>query len=176
MELLNKNLLSEIDKVLTSIYAHGNSTKVTVKNKTRTIAVALKLIQEKERGIYVLDENGVLVLQDGGIENYLENLRLDKDLEKTIKDLTSKRLKNEVKNNLMYVSVGGIIGIVTAILTVILTSVVTPDKTGQQIEQLNKLTIDTHVEQSHLQTDLQQMRSEIISLQNEIDSLKNEKP
>ena len=54
-----------------------------------------------------------------------------------------------------------------------LTLLVTQYNTKQQIEKLNKLKSDTYDEQSHLPTDLQQMRLEIISLKTEIDSLKN---
>jgi septal ring factor EnvC (AmiA/AmiB activator) len=56
---------------------------------------------------------------------------------------------------------------------VALTLLVTQYNTKQQIEKLNKLKSDTYDEQSHLPTDLQQMRLEIISLKTEIDSLKN---
>jgi hypothetical protein len=173
---LSEELKENIDSVLKKLFKNElvsmNNQNTEIESKAINICKSLNLIRFKANSIFELDEKGVFAIEDGGIEKYLENIRLYKDLEKTIKDLTSKRLKNEVKYNLMYVSLGGVIGIVTSILTVVLTLWVIPDKTEQQIEQLNKSTFDMSVEQSHFQTDLQQMRSEIVSLKTEINSLK----
>ncbi|SHI77926.1 hypothetical protein SAMN04488096_104227 [Mesonia phycicola] len=162
---INKDVLTNIDKVLNSIYDHGNSSKIRVINKTRTIAVALNLIHEKEPLTFYLSENGILALQEGGIKNYLEKLGAEKDLDLIIKGLTKKSLKNQFLYNIMYVGVGGVIGILTIL--------VTPDTTEKYIQELNKIVKQKNKNNSNLKTEIKQIRLEINSLKKQVNSLKN---
>lgn len=171
---LDKNVVVEIDKILTDGFddkhIQMHSTKKYV-SKALLICKALDFLSVKSGNLYELKEKAILAIQDGGIENYLENIRLDKDLEKTIKDLTSKKLKNETRNNILFTSLGGVLGIIASIVAVVLTSVMQSEKKEER-KQLNKQTYDMRVEQNHLQTDIQQMRLEITSLEKQVDSLK----
>tara|TARA_R110000868_G_C10527294_1_gene733682 strand:+ start:74 stop:607 length:534 start_codon:yes stop_codon:yes gene_type:complete len=171
---LDKNIIVEIDKILSNglndrtIPVHSSNKNIS---KALLICKALDFITHKSNSEHELKEKAILAIQDGGIENYLNNLRLDRDLEKTIKDLTKKSLENEVKNNLKYVAVGGFLGIIASIVAVVLTSVMQSEGKEER-KQLNKQSYDMRVEQNHLQTDLQQMRSDITSLEKKVDSLK----
>ncbi|MEL0457620.1 hypothetical protein WJN01_15395 [Flavobacteriaceae bacterium SZ-1-7] len=177
---LNKELINEIDKLLTKmfdggtapIHEYGADNKAKLREKSKQICKALNLIRVQSNSNYELDEKGILVIQDGGIENYLNNLRLDRDLEKTVKDLTKKSLENEFKNNLKYVLTGGLIGLITAVLTVITTEIMQSGKKEME-EILYKQSYDMSVEQNNHTIELRQMRSEIISLQRQVDSLKH---
>ena len=129
----------------------------------------MNLIRAKSNSQYELDEKGILAIQDGGIENYLNNMRLDRDLERTVKDLTKENLEKQFKHNLIFVCLGGVIGLLTAAITM----AVQPDSAEQYINKLNEMVERDRLIYKDFQTDIQQMRSEITSLEKQIDSLKN---
>ena len=83
---------------------------------------------------YQLCEKGILVIDDGGIEKYLENIKSGNDLDNEIKFFTGKRLKDDVKNNIKYITLGGFIGLITSISTTVLTLKAKPDNTIKYIE------------------------------------------
>src|SRR5690606_15810297 len=109
--------------------------KDKLRKKSIQICKSLNLIKDKPKSNYELDEKGIIVIQDGGIENYLNNLRLDKDLERTIKDLTKDNLEKHFKRNLIFVSLGGLIGFITGIATLTISLVVQPDSAEQYINK-----------------------------------------
>ncbi|WP_445734785.1 hypothetical protein [Mariniflexile sp.] len=168
---LDKNVVVEIDKILTDGFddkhIQTHSTKKDVR-KALLICKALDFLSVKSGNLYELKENAILAIQDGGIEKYLENIRLDKDLEKTIKDLTKKSLKNQIWYNIMYVTVGGIIGGLIGLLTLL----VSPNNTEKLIQELHKMAKQKADNDDNFQTDIQQMRLEITSLEKQVDSLK----
>lgn len=174
---LNKELIIDIDELLTKlfkdsnapIHSYGTSSKDKLREKSNELCKALNLIRAKSNSQYELDEKGILAIQDGGIENYLNNMRLDKDLERTIKDLTKDNLNNQFKHNIIFVCIGGFIGLLTTAITM----AVQPDSAEQYINKINEMVEQDMRISKDFQTDIQQMRSEITSLQNEIDSLKN---
>ncbi|NJX16748.1 hypothetical protein [Tamlana crocina] len=173
---LSKELLESIDELLkklfkdgtVAIHSYGTSSNDVLKGKSKELCKALNLIRIKSNSQYELDEKGIIVIQDGGIENYLNNLRLDKDLERTIKDLTKDNLEKQFKHNLIFVCLGGIIGLLTAAITM----AVQPDSAKQYINKLNEMVEQDKLISKDLQTDIQQMRSEITFLEKQIDSLK----
>jgi len=174
---LNKELIIDIDELLLKlfkestvpIHSYGTNPKDKLREKSKELCKALNLIRVKSNSQYELDEKGILAIQDGGIENYLNNMRLDKDLERTVKDLTKKSLKNQVWYNIMYVTVGGLIGGLIGFLTLL----VTPNNTEILIQELHKMAEQEADNDDSFQIDIQQMRLEITSLERQIDSLKN---
>lgn len=179
---LPKELENEINLLLSELTEFNNCsvTKGTpkIRNKAFNFAKALNLIRPKvfsKSNSYELDEKGIFAIQDGGIEKYLENIKVGKDLDGTIKTLTSRRLENDVKNNLLYILLGGFIGLITSISTTVLTLKVTPDNTIKYIEQLNKLTSEKTERDYNLQKHLNDMNIELSLLKNQIDSLKIKK-
>ncbi len=146
-----------------------NNQNTEIESKAINICKSLNLIRFKANSIFELDEKGVFAIEDGGIEKYLENIRTEKNLEQIIRKLTSKRLKNEIWHNLMYVTVGGIIGGLIGLLTLL----VSPNNTEKLIQELHKTVEQKGDNNDNFQTDIQQMRSEIISLKTEVDSLRN---
>ena len=179
---LPKELENEINLLLSELTEFNNCsvTKGTpkIRNKAFNFAKALNLIRPKvfsKSNSYELDEKGIFAIQDGGIEKYLENIKVGKDLDETIKTLTSRRLENDVKNNLLYILLGGFIGLITSISTTVLTLKATPDNTIKYIEQLNKLTSEKTEREYNLQKHLNDMSTELSLLENEIDSLKIKK-
>jgi hypothetical protein len=174
---LNKELIIDIDELLTKIFkdnnvpihSYGTSQKDKLREKSKELCKALNLIRAKSNSQYELDEKGILAIQDGGIENYLNNMRLDRDLERTVKDLTKENLEKQFKHNLIFVCLGGVIGLLTAAITM----AVQPDSAEQYINKLNEMVERDRLISKDFQTDIQQMRSEITSLEKQIDSLKN---
>ncbi|WP_372745289.1 hypothetical protein [Lutibacter sp.] len=174
---LNKELIIDIDELLTKIFkdnnvpihSYGTSQKDKLREKSKELCKALNLIRAKSNSQYELDEKGILAIQDGGIENYLNNMRLDRDLERTVKDLTKENLEKQFKHNLIFVCLGGVIGLLTAAIT----TAVQPDSAEQYINKLNEMVERDRLISKDFQTDIQQMRSEITSLEKQIDSLKN---
>ena len=178
---LNKELIIDIDELLTKIFkdnnvpihSYGTSQKDKLREKSKELCKALNLIRAKSNSQYELDEKGILAIQDGGIENYLNKMRLDRDLERTVKDLTKENLKKNFKRNLIFVSLGGLIGLITGIATLTISMVVQQDSAEQYINKLNEMVEQDKRIYQDFQTDIQQMRSEITSLEKQIDSLKN---
>ncbi|KJD31836.1 hypothetical protein PW52_16445, partial [Tamlana sedimentorum] len=174
---LSERTIESIDEILKkilkdgscSVHDTGTSPDIKRKIKSKKICKALNLIRLKSNNQYELDEKGILVIQDGGIENYLNNLRLDRDLEKTIKDLTKENLENQFKHNIIFVCLGGVIGLLTTAITM----AVQPDSAKQYINKINEMVEQDKRISKGLQTDIQQMRSEITSLKKQIDSLRN---
>jgi hypothetical protein len=84
---LSKELITDIDEVLAELFkdstiskkSSGTKPKEKLREKSIELCKALNLIRVRSNSVYELDEKGVIVIQDGGIENYLNNLRLDKE-------------------------------------------------------------------------------------------------
>ncbi|MBU3012287.1 hypothetical protein KO506_12800 [Polaribacter vadi] len=172
MELELKNdLITEINSLLKEIYEKGISSSVAVselKKKSFRVSKALELIKlTSQKYTYELSEKGVFAIQDGGIEKYLENIRTEKDLDLTIKELTNKRLKYDILYNIMYIFIGASIGL--------LTTLARPDNTEKYIEQLNKLSFEKTELNDSFQKRLNDMNIELSLLKNEIDTLKIKK-
>lgn len=168
---MSKDIMIKIDMLLQMAFDDGQIflSKQLDDNtdKAFRICKSLNLIRRKNTGLFELDEKGVFAIQDGGIEKYLSNIGTGKDLDLVIKQLTSKRLKYEIWYNLMYVVFGAIIGIFPTL--------VKPDNSERNIQELNKTVKQEAYNDDSFQTDIQQMRSEITSLQKQIDSLKSSK-
>lgn len=173
----------EIAEIINSILDDGVNNEIGISAYSRTdenwkkavrICIALYLIKPKDKKptIFELTEKGIIALNEGGIENYLDNIKAEKDLTSTIKELTSERFKNDVKNNLQYIALGGIIGLVTAISTTGLTLWATPDTAKEYIDQLNKLSSEKTELYYNLQKSLNDKNTLIFELKHEIDSLK----
>ena len=167
---LSKELKSEIDLVLSELLkgnpCSDNKGNSELQNKSIRICKALNLIRLSNSGKqYELNSNGVLVLNDGGIEKYLLNNNTEKDLDITIKRLTGKRLKYDILYNIMYVLIGGLIGTITVL--------VEPDNSKEYTKELHKLASDKVEHNDSFQKRLNDKNIEILSLKREIDSLKN---
>jgi hypothetical protein len=109
---LSNELKSEIDLILSELLngntCSDNNGNTSLRKQSIRIFKGLNLIKPSTCAKqYELNNNGVLVLNDGGIEKYLLNVSTEKDLDITIKELTSKRLKYDVLYNIMYVLFGG---------------------------------------------------------------------
>jgi len=129
---------------------------------------ALKLIRKHEEytSQFLLDEKGFLVIEDGGIEKYLNKVRRDKDLDTSIKELTYDSLRKELVVAVFLVILGTALGYVPASMS--------EDKMTKAIELLSTSIEKSTNLNSDFQNEVQQMYLEIDSLKNEIDSLKTE--
>ena len=163
---IEKELYKEIDSIL-DIGINGSlrlfSSNEKMKKAIR-ICKALNLIKQTSPNSGELCENGILAIQDGGIEQYLSNKRTEKDLDSTIKNLTSKRLKYDVLYNIMYVLIGALISFITIL--------VQPDNSEKYIEQLNKLSSEKTELNDSFEKRLNDMNTLTLELKKEIDSLK----
>ncbi|SDW98019.1 hypothetical protein SAMN05444411_102592 [Lutibacter oricola] len=170
--IMDKELLSEIDKIIKECYEEGIvgvNYDSDINIKAFRIIKALNILKlKKSPSTYELSENSIIVIQDGGIKKYLENIRTEKNLDSTIKQLTSKRLKNDVWYNIMYVGLGGIIGIITSIGV----ELVKPKSVEEDIVKLHKSAFDKVVRDDNFQKRLNDMNTELLSLKNKLDSLK----
>ena len=165
-----KDLLEEIDRILGIGITRGNLSWFDVNSselgKTAwRVCKSFNFIYLNDSTSAELTEKGVDVLQDGGIEKYLKNIENEKTLESAIRNLTSKKLKYDVWYNIAYILVGGILGVMT--------SLVIPDKSKEYIEELNKSTFEKFELNDSLQRHLNDKNTLILSLQKELDSLKN---
>jgi hypothetical protein len=153
-----------LDNLINGTEIYTNRTSKDHRNKTIRVCEGLKLIRYNSKGEYILDENGILAIQDGGIENYLEKLGTEKDLDFIIKGLTKKSLKNQFWYNIVYVLIGGAIGLITTMAT--------QYNKEAEIKQVQAQASAINDKHDSCQIGLQQMRLEITSLKNEIDFLK----
>ena len=177
---LSNELKSEIDLLLRNLLKGGqcsdNKDNSELIKESIRVCKVLKLIELTHSGKqYQLCEKGILVIDDGGIEKYLGNIKIGNDLDNEIKFFTGKRLKDDVNNNIKYIALGGFIGLITSISTTVLTLKATPDNTIKYIEQLNKLTSEKTEHDYNLQKHLNDMNIELSLLKNQIDSLKIKK-
>lgn len=169
MNLLTEQLKSEIDNLLSEL-TEFNSCGLTVstpdiRRKAIEFSKALNLIRNKQNSkSYELDEKGVFVLDDGGINAYLKNIRTEKDLDSTIRYLTSKRLKYDILYNILYVVIGGLIGLVTALSL--------PNTSRESIDELQRLESENIKRNEYFQKEQNIMRIQIFELNQKIDSLK----
>ena len=167
---LSKDLKIEIDLMLSELLkgnaCSNNSENTELQKKSIRICKALNLIKLSNSGRqYELSNNGVFVLNDGGIEKYLFNVSIEKDLDVTIKQLTSKRLKYDVLYNIIYVLFGGLIGVITIL--------VQPDNSKEYITKIHKLASDKAERDGSFQKRLNDKNIEILSLKKEIYFLKH---
>lgn len=97
---LSKELKSEIDFMLIELmkgnYFSDNKKNSDLQDQSIRICKAMNLIKLSISGKqYELASEGVLVFNDGGIDKYLINVKNEKDLNTTIKQLTHKKLEYE---------------------------------------------------------------------------------
>ena len=131
--------------------------------KAFRICKSLNLIRRKESELFELDEKGVFVIQDGGIEKYLSNIRKEKELDLTIKNLTSKRLKYDILYNIMYVVIGGILASIPNMMS--------GDKNSEEIKSLTKSISEINELNDNYKKKFNQTNTLILGLKKEIDSL-----
>jgi hypothetical protein len=163
---IGKELYKEIDSILDNglnnvVRFHSSSEKV---KKAIRICKALNFIKQTSPNSGELCENGILAIQDGGIEQYLSNKITEKDLDFTIKELTGKRLKYDILYNIMYVLIGALISFITIL--------VQPDNSEKYIKQLNKLSSEKNELNDSFEKRLNDMNTLTLELKKEIDSLK----
>jgi hypothetical protein len=164
---------NEIDKLLDEIsisncYLHNPKKYKSDNEKAFIYCKALKLVKSNgTKDQYELDENGVLVIDHGGIKTYLENIKIEKELNNNIKILTEKSLKNDFLKNIFYIFIGGLIGLMSSY---ILTT--TQSKSEDRIIQLSKLLNEKNESKVDFQKHLNDMNIELLSLKKGIDSLK----
>src|SRR5690606_3434232 len=110
---IKKDIIEKIDLLLQMAFDDGQIffSKQTDDNteKAFRICKSLNLIRQKQSGLFELDEKGVFVIQDGGIEKYLTNIREEKFLDTQIKRLTKKRLEWEYLINFLFLITGAIL-------------------------------------------------------------------
>ena len=168
---IKKDIIEKIDLLLQMAFDDGQIffSKQTDDNTEKgfRICKSLNLIRQKKSGLFELDEKGVFVIQEGGIDKYLSSIRTEKELDLAIKNLTSKRLKYDVLYNIMYVLIGALIGPISALAQ--------PDTPSKHIEELNKSVSDKTERDGRFQKHLNDMNTELLLLKNEIDSLKSNK-
>jgi hypothetical protein len=167
---LSNELKSEIDLILSELLngnnCSDNNGNTSLRKQSIRICKGLNLIKPSTCAKqYELNNNGVLVLNDGGIEKYLLNVSTEKDLDITIKELTSKRLKYDVLYNIMYVLFGGLIGIITIL--------VQPDNSKEYIKEIHKSASEKVEHNDNFQKHLNDINIEILSLKKEVNSIKN---
>src|SRR5690606_1748980 len=121
---LDKALITDIDELLLELFEKGSGFITYVSSselrlKSIHTCKALGLIRQKVSSksiLFELDEKGVFAIQDGGIEEYLSNIREDRFLDGQIKRLTKKRLEWEYIINFLFLMTG-------ALLTFIFTNI-----------------------------------------------------
>ncbi|MDO7174256.1 hypothetical protein [Mariniflexile sp. AS56] len=166
---LDVKLITLIDSLLKDLLEKGDINNYN--SNTILICENLRLIKHTGVGKYLLEDKGVTAIEDGGLENYLENIRIEKLRDNAIKRLTRRSLKYDVMWNIGFI----ILGALLSLGSVMFLGDNTQNNELLEIEKLRKqenAIIDKH---DNFETYLQQMRSEITSLKNEIDSLKNSK-
>jgi hypothetical protein len=165
---------NEIDELLNDIsisdcYLHTPKKDKTEKEKAFIYCKALKLVRlNGTPKQYELDEKGVLVIDQGGIEKYLENKKIEKELNNNIKILTKKNLNNDFRNNIIYAVFGAILGLCISVLS----PWVLPNNASEKTELLNTLVIDKNERDLDYQKRLNAINIELLSLRKRIDSLK----
>lgn len=165
---IKKDIIEKIDILLQMAFDDGQiffSKEVDDNTeKAFRICKSLNLIRQKQSGLFELDEKGVFVIQDGGIEKYLTNIRTEKELDLVIKNLTTKRLKYDILYNIMYVVIGGILASIP--------NIVSGDRNSKEVELLTKSVSEINELNDSCQKQLNQTNILILGLKNEIDSLK----
>jgi hypothetical protein len=166
---LSKELIDEIDYVLELASRDGTIGTYNNRNqntrKAMQYCLSLNLFRVKSSSQYQLDEKGIFAIQDGGIEKYLSNARIEKNLDFKIKELTRKSLKQDFKNNILYIFIGGLMSTIPLVIN--------EYSKKQESILLNKLLS----EKNELEQDLKKIQNHMNTLQlelkTEIDSLKN---
>jgi len=166
---IKKDIIEKIDLLLQMAFDDG---KIFFSNevddnteKAFRICKSLNLIKQKQSGLFELDEKGVFVIQDGGIEKYLTNIREEKFLDTQIKRLTKKRLEWEYFINFLFLITG-------AILTFIFTNISESTNQKQSTEKLHNLKTEINDSISNIQTRLNEQNTLILDIKNVTDSLK----
>lgn len=166
---IKKDIIEKIDLLLQMAFDDGQIffSKQTDDNteKAFRICKSLNLIRQKQSGLFELDEKGVFVIQDGGIEKYLTNIREEKFLDTQIKRLTKKRLEWEYLINFLFLITG-------AILTFIFTNISESNNQKQSTEKLHNLKTEINDSISKIQTRLNEQNTLILDIKNVTDSLK----
>lgn len=166
---IKKDIIEKIDLLLQMAFDDGQIffSKQTDDNteKAFRICKSLNLIRQKQSGLFELDEKGVFVIQDGGIEKYLTNIREEKFLDTQIKRLTKKRLEWEYLINFLFLITG-------AILTFIFTNISESTNQKQSTEKLHNLKTEINDSISKIQTRLNEQNTLILDIKNVTDSLK----
>ena len=167
---LSKELLEEIDFVLKKASLNGtieiSFNRNNLSKKALQYCLSLNLFRVKSNNQFQLNEKGVFAIQDGGIKIYLKNIRTEKDLENTIKVLTSRNLKYQFLHSVILVVLGFLLSFVPKVLN--------EDKNSTAIELLNKQYIEIKNINEYFQKNHSDMNTLILELKTEIDSLKNE--
>jgi hypothetical protein len=164
----------EIDELLIEIsisdcYLYKPKKDKSDKEKAFIYCKALELVRSNgTKGQYELDGKGVLVIDQGGIEKYLENIKIEKELNNNIKILTEKNLGNDFRNNIIYAVFGAILGLCISVLSLW----ALPNNTSEKIELLNTLVIEKNERDLDYQKRLNAINIELLSLRKGIDSLK----
>ncbi len=166
---IKKDIIEKIDLLLQMAFDDGQIffSKQTDDNteKAFRICKSLNLIRQKQSGLFELDEKGVFVIQDGGIEKYLTNIREEKFLDTQIKRLTKKRLEWEYLINFLFLITG-------AILTFIFTNISESNNQKQSTEKLHNLKTEINDSISKIQKRLNEQNTLILDIKNVTDSLK----
>ncbi|KJD31048.1 hypothetical protein PK35_16805 [Tamlana nanhaiensis] len=169
---IKKDIIVKIDTLLQMAFDDGQINFLSEPDenwkKGFRICKSLNLIRRKSSGLFELDEKGVFVIQDGGIEKYLTNIREEKFLDSQIKRLTKKRLEWEYVINFLFLITG-------AVLTFIFTNISESTNQKQSTEKLHNLKTEINDSISKIQTRLNEQNKSILDIKNATDSLKTEK-
>lgn len=170
MELeISKELKLKIDSILEKLFSDGilssaGSDELTL--KAFRISKALGLIRLKSSPTtYELSEKGVFAIQDGGIEKYLENIRVEKDLDNQIRRLTKKRLEWEYGINFLFLILG-------ALITFLVTKFSESDSQKQTIRKSNNLKLEMFDSISNNRILLNEQNIRLLDIKILTDSLK----
>ena len=159
---LSEKLVSDINKLLTRLLEKGDIKNA--RHDTILVCENLHLIKQLGTTKYLLEDKGVLVIEYGGIDKYFENIRIEKDRDNTIKQLTGRKLKYDTYWSVGLVVFGVFVGYIPTIKT--------EDKMITEIRLLRK-SIDEKTSQDYnYQKHHSDMNTLILKLENEIDSLK----
>ena len=159
---LSEKLVSDINKLLTRLLEKGDIKNA--RHDTILVCENLHLIKQLGTTKYLLEDKGVLVIEYGGIDKYFENIRIEKDRDNTIKQLTGRKLKYDTYWSVGLVVFGDFVGYIPTIKT--------EDKMITEIRLLRK-SIDEKTSQDYnYQKHHSDMNTLILKLENEIDSLK----
>ena len=159
---LSEKLVSDINKLLTRLLEKGDIKDA--RHDTILVCENLHLIKQLGTTKYLLEDKGVLVIEYGGIDKYFENIRIEKDRDNTIKQLTGRKLKYDTYWSVGLVVFGVFVGYIPTIKT--------EDKMITEIRLLRK-SIDEKTSQDYnYQKHHSDMNTLILKLENEIDSLK----
>ena len=167
-ELINEDVLKEINNIIADCFENGvvgNDTSSEINNKAFRISKALGILVLKTKPVtYELTEKGIIVIQDGGIEEYLKNIRTEKFLDNQIKRLTKRKLDNEIRNNFLFALFG-------SLLTFFVTKFSESNTQKETLLQQNKLKFEILDSISKNRKHLHEQNKVILSLEKRIDSL-----